>query len=60
MHINYFVWPSKQTMDAFYTILIFHFKYQMLHLNSAVWADENTLKREKMSFLTEMSEIKSC
>ena len=47
-------------MNAFYTILTFHFKYEILYnVNSLTWADENQLKCDKVRFLSEMNEINS-
>ena len=60
MHPNCFVGSIQQLLNAFYTILIFYFKYKFyMHVNSPASADENQLKCEKVRFRSEMSEINS-
>ena len=60
MYPQCFGWHIFQIMNAFYTILTFHFKFKTLYLcNSPTWTDENQLKCEKVHFLSEMSEIDS-
>ena len=60
MYSKCFVWPYKQIMNAFYTILTFHFKLQILYAcNSPVSADENQLEGEKVRFFFEMYKINS-
>ena len=47
-------------IERFYTILNFHFKYQILYACKLPdWADEIPLKCEKVRFPSEMSEINS-
>ena len=58
MHPNCFVWPIQQILNAFYIILIFHFKYQILYTcKLASLSLRNQHICEKVRFLSEMSKI---